>query len=110
MHPLFGYALEKLHAAEQTLATHPGRIQERLLASVEKGLGRIPVEALPNDLQALLSEIDAKLGSRSSQADESSTESVPYTIDDNTAVEIAWNVLELVDRAEAYYKDNHSSG
>lgn len=43
------YAHEKLGRAAQVLATHPGRIKERLIAAFNEAIPMVSAEALPDE-------------------------------------------------------------
>lgn len=105
MHPQFAYALENLHRIERELTTHPGRIKERLLEGLYKA-PMFPEQALPEDLQELWKEISTKLTSVEPQGDEGSHAATIGQMDEETAIGIAWRMIELVEQAEHYF-DSH---
>jgi hypothetical protein len=96
----FGYAMEKLHVTEQTLATHPGRIKERLLAAVVDGFGRVFFEALPDDVRHSYDEIHSMLTSVEPKGTENRYVATIEQMNEAEATKIAWAILSLIDEAE----------
>lgn len=76
----FSYAKECLDRALDTLETHPGRIQQRLVEAKQSALDNFPLSGLPGDLQPLF---------------QSTVESISEDVSDDKGRELVETIIGL---------------
>ena len=100
------YANGKLWAAVGTLATHPGRIQERLIKACHESLVFVPEPILPSYLKPIYQRVWQSVTSSAGSEQEGRYEPSIAMLSDDEAVAVAKDVVELAYRVREAVDDH----
>ncbi len=100
------YANGKLWAAVGTLATHPGRIQERLIKACHESLAFVPEPVLPSYLKPIYQRVRQRVTSSAGFEQEGRYKSSLTMLSDDEAVAVANDVVELAYRVREAVDDH----
>ena len=92
------YANGKLWAAVGILATHPGRIQDRLIKACHENLVFVPKSVLPSYLQPIYQRVWQSVTSSTGSEREGCCRPSIAMLSDDEAVTVAKDVVELAYR------------
>ncbi len=100
------YANGKLWTAVGILATHPGRLPERLIQACQDGLVFVPEPALPSHLTPVYKRVWERVTScRESQQEGAFAPSI-RSLSEEDAVAVANDIIELAYRVGEVVKDD----
>ena len=100
------YTNGKLWAAVGILATHPGRIQDRLSKAYHESLVFVPEPILPSYLKPIYQRVWQSLTSSTESEQEGRLEASIAMLSDDEAVAVANDVVELAYRVREAVDDD----
>lgn len=86
--------------AAEILATHPGRIRERLIAACHEGLVLVPPNVLPHEVQSLYDDVMEFVTATEYSPDEGAFAPAIRNLTDEEAQVVANRILELASRVK----------
>jgi hypothetical protein len=92
---LLTYANEKLSLGVHELATHPGRIKERLISAFHPSLAQVPDTDLPPEAKELWGKVWKQVTAQGGTAESGTYQSSINALSENEAVELARNIVTV---------------
>lgn len=94
------YANGKVSMAAEVLATHPGRIRERLVAACNEGLALVPSNVLPHEVKSLYDEVMELVTANEYPSAEGAFAPAIRNLTEEEAQVVANRILELASRVK----------
>ena len=104
------YALEKASWAVHVLATHEGRVRERLIEACHDGFAQIPRNGLPDEIQSQYDRIRKRVTVEDPSGDEGAFIPAIRDLSEEEAREVAIWMDDLESMIESYVHAEDESG